>query len=247
MQDYIQQSSGEVAIVIYDAPLPPKYFRVTKRLIKTLFVVFPVTIAIILFLVFTWGLGARFKATPKPVMPQVITDTSSDDLANLEVEIKTLQESNKQLSDKLASTPSTTTTDDPYLSVIKKPYGMQNLTTQKRVNLDQIQFTQDGTSVGLKFQIISANPETKVMGHILVLMISEAGIMAYPQAANASLAQGIKYSEGEPFSVSRLRPTNAQFTAKSIGENAKFMIYIFNREGDLLVIKETENFKVKTK
>lgn len=57
----------------------------------------------------------------------------------------------------------------------------------------------------------------------------------------------MKYSSGEPFSVSRLRPTNAEFLTRPQGGEVKFVVYIFSREGDLLLIKETEAFKVGTK
>jgi hypothetical protein len=85
------------------------------------------------------------------------------------------------------------------------------------------------------------------MGHVLVFMMSESGMMAYPKEANTTFSEGIKYSAGEPFSVSRLRPTNAEFLHRLIGEQVKFVIYIFSREGDLLFVKETESFKVGSK
>jgi hypothetical protein len=246
MKDYIQKYGDEVAIVIYDAPLPPKYFRLTKRFIKTLFVFVPIFFVAIMFVFFTWGLGSRLRDTPAPSLPEVISDSDSK-LTELENEVKNLQVSNKELSDKLAAGPSAATAEDPFLMGIKKPYGMQNLLSQNKVTLDQFEFLQDNNKVNLKFQIISSNPENKVTGHVLVMMISETGLMAYPKDANGMISQGIKYSLGEPFSVSRLRPTNAEFLHHLSGESVKFVIYIFSREGDLLLIRETESFKVGTK
>lgn len=248
MTEFIQKNGDEVAIVIYDAPLPPKYFRLTKRFIRTLFVVVPVLFATLLFLLFTWGLGTRLKETPAPELPTVITESDSK-VTQLEAEIKTLQQTNNELTDRLSKAPSTPgTAEDPFLLVIKRPYGMQNLLAENRVTLDQFEFITDATKASLKFQIISSSPETRVTGHVLVFMISENGIMGYPKDTNASLTEGVKYSLGEPFAVSRLRPTNAEFTTKlTNGTTAKFMIYIFSREGDLLLIRETESFKVGAK
>ena len=246
MKEFIQKNGDEVAIVIYDAPLPPKYFRLTKRFIKTLFVVVPVVLIASFLLIFSWGLGSRIKHVPTPSLPEVLPVEDSK-VAELQSEIKSLQESNNQLTEKLGGLPATATPEDPYLMAIKKPYGMQNLLSQNKVNLDQFSMIQEAGKVSFKFVIMSSAPETKVTGHVLVFMMSENGLMAYPERANALITQGIKYSTGEPFSVSRLRPTNAEFRTQLTGQSVKFVIYIFNREGDLLLIRETDSFKVGAK
>lgn len=246
MKEFIQKNGDEVAIVIYDAPLPPKYFRLTKKFIRTLFVVTPIILVSTFALLIMWGLGSRMKDTKAPSLPSVMTESESKVYA-LENEIKSLETSNKELAAKLSQAPVAATAEDPFLLVIKKPYGMQNFLSQNRVQLDQFELVQDANKTSLKFQIISSTPETKVTGHVLVFMISEAGIMGYPAVTNAELSAGVKYSSGEPFSVSRLRPTNAEFLHRLGGESVKFIIYIFTREGDLLLIKETESFKVGAK
>lgn len=246
MKEFIQKNGDEVAIVIYDAPLPPKYFRLTKRFIKTLFVVVPVLFVSLLFILITWGLGTRLKETPSVALPVVMSGPDSN-VSALEAEIKQLQVSNQELTEKLSQVPAIAGTDDPYLMVIKKPYGMQNLLSQNKVTLDQFDLVQTPEKMTLKFQIISSTPEQRVTGHVLVFMVSDSGILAWPKEANAGLTEGIKYSAGEPFAVSRLRPTNADFLQRPGGQSVKFRIYIFSREGDLLLIRETESFKVGAK
>jgi hypothetical protein len=246
MKEFIQKNGDEIAVVIYDAPLPPKYFRLTKSFIRTIFVVVPIIFVSILAVFFSWGLGTRIKDAPTPTLPNV-GPVSDSRMYGLETEIKSLQESNKALSDKLAQTPSSTVADDPHLMNIIKPYGMQNLIDENKVTLDQFELIQEPAKTSLKFQIISSTPENKVMGHVIVFMISESGVIAYPKDSNQAIALGMKYSSGEPFSVSRLRPTNAEFLTRPQGSEVKFVVYIFSREGDLLLIKETEAFKVGTK
>src|SRR5690606_23347035 len=116
-----------------------------------------------------------------------------------------------------------------------------------RVTLDQFELVQAGNKALFKFNIISATPERRVSGHVLVYMASPSGLLAWPEAANASLSTGIKYSQGESFAVSRLRPTNAEFTFRAGTEMVRFIVYIFNREGDLLLIKETDPFKLEAR
>lgn len=245
MKEPIQQSGHEVSIVIYDAPLPPRYLRFSKKFFRTLFVVVPIFLGLIFLGLLFWGLGSRIKDAPKPTLPTVLSDQDAKILA-LESEIKNLQESNVALQEKISSPVIPGTQEDPYLMVIKKPYGMQNLLVEKKVSLDQFEFLQDQNKTTLKFQIISSN-ETKVTGHVLVFMISEGGMMAWPKEANAALAQGVKYSMGDTFAVSRLRPTDANFFFKPEGKFVKFIVYIFTREGDLLLVKETESFQIGAK
>ncbi len=246
MKELIQRNAEEIAIIIYDAPLPPKYFRLTKRFIRSTFVVVPLLLMSLLLLLFLWGLGSRLKDTPSPTLPKVILE-SENRMSSLETEIESLKATNEALAERLSSAPTTTAAEDPYLLLIKKPYGMQNLIAQNKVTLDQFEFVPDAKTALLKFQIISSNSETKVSGHVLVFMISDAGVSAYPAEANAASLTGIKYSMGEPFAVSRLRPTNALFSQKPSGESVRFLIYIFSREGDLLLIKETETYSIGLK
>ena len=246
MKDYIQKNGKDVSIVIYDAPLPPKYFKLTKRFIRTLFVIVPIFFVTLLFGLFIWGLGTRIKNSPVPSLPSIVSESESK-ISALETELKSIQQINNELSDKLSQMPSGSTSEDPYLMAIKKPYGMQNLLSDNKVALGQFELVQDTNKVNLKFQIISSIPDTKVMGHVLVFMISDSGLLAYPKESNLLLAEGVKYSSGEPFAVSRLRPTNAEFITRPTGDTVKFLIYIFSREGDLLLIKETEKFKVGAK
>ncbi len=247
MKEAIQQAGGEVSVVIYDAPLPPRYFRFSKKFIRTLFVTVPLVFLFLLGGLFLWGLGTRIQTAPVPTMPDVLTEKDSEMIA-LRNEVEALRKSNDDLALKLSTTPAAPAgAEEPFLLAMKRPYGMQNLVNEKRVTLDQFAFEQDANKVSLKFSIVSSSPETKVMGHVLVFMISESGMMAYPQEANATFSEGIKYSAGEPFSVSRLRPTNAEFLHRLVGESVKFVVYIFSREGDLLLVKETETFKVGAK
>jgi hypothetical protein len=246
MKEPIQQSGSEVSIVIYDAPLPPRYLRVSKRFVRTLFIVVPVFIGLIMMALVAFGIGSRIKDAPAPSLPKVISDDEAK-IRSLEAEIESLKNSTAALQDKLTgqgSAPAQGGQEEPYLMSIRKPYGMQNLMAENRVTLDQFEYIQDKNKTSFKFQIISSSPDTKVTGHVIVFMVSSNGLVAYPPTANVAMEQGVKFSVGEPFAVSRLRPTNAEFAGTPAGESVKFVIYIFTREGDLLLIKESEAYKI---
>ncbi|HXH76290.1 MAG TPA: hypothetical protein VNJ08_15065 [Bacteriovoracaceae bacterium] len=242
MKESIQRPGSEVAIVIYDAPLPPKYFRLNKKFLRTLFFAVPIALTMVFGALFFWGLGSRLYESPRPTFSTVMTETETK-IAALETELKGVKDSNERLTEKLATQSPANTNEDPFLMAIKKPYGMQNLLNKNLVNADHFAFVQEAGRVSLKFDIISTTAENRVTGHVLVFMISAAGTMAYPAEANNSLSEGIKYTLGEPFAVARLRPTTAVFQHQLTGDSVKFVVYIFSREGDLLMIKETQRFQ----
>ena len=247
MKEPLQQSGSEVSIVIYDAPLPPRYIKFSKKFIKTLFIVVPILFGLIVLACIAVALNSKLKYTAAPTIPNILTNEESK-VRSLETEIKSLKDSNQQLQDKLSDQSiSGAQQDETFLMGIKKPYGMQNLLSQNKVSLDQFELVQDKNKTNLIFQIISTNPENRVAGHILVFMISDSGLMAYPEEANGAIGGGIKFSMGETFAVSRLRPTTASFPHTLTGKSVRFVIYIFSREGDLLLIKETEPYKVGAK
>lgn len=247
MNEPLQQKGSEVSIVIYDAPLPPRYLKFSKRYIKTFFLVVPVLLGLITLGFIAIALNSRLQHASTPTLPRILTNEDNK-VSALESEIKALKDSNQILQNKLSESSSANPAQEEiYLMGIKRPYGMQNLLNQNKVTLDQFELIQDQNKTSLKFQIISTKPENRVAGHILVFMISSSGLMAYPDEANAAIGGGIKFSMGETFSVSRLRPTVANFPYKLSGTSARFVIYIFSREGDLLLIKETEPYKVGEK
>src|SRR5688500_3039264 len=114
MKESIQQAGREVSIVIYDAPLPPKYFRFSKKFIRTLFVTVPLLLGLLLLGLFLWGVFTRLEEAPRPSFPNVLSEQDSKVLV-LEAEVKALQESNTHLTEKLASQPSAPTAEDPFL------------------------------------------------------------------------------------------------------------------------------------
>ncbi len=242
MEDKIEKISNEISIVIYDNPLPPKYIKIKKKFIKQFIFYLPLFLISLFIGLFFLGIVQKYSSPPQSAHNNNQESKSLQEFQQLKTEINELKTLNNDLNQKLnkQSFP----LDDTFLLGIKRPYGMQNLTSGQSVSVDQFNLSLEGEKLSFKFQILSTVPETKIMGHILVAMISQSGVQYYPQQELSSFTEGIKFSSGEPFSVSRLRPTNATFNVKSNNENVSFIIYIFNRLGDLLLIKQTDPFKI---
>lgn len=245
MSNTIQSKSEEVSVVIYDSPLPPKYFTFKKSFLKTLLYLTPLVLLIIFTALFIWAFGYQFKYAPKPKFPELINKDQAK-ILELEGMVKELSASNKNLTNKLSTTPDALAPSEMInLLAIKKPYGMQNLISKNTVTLDNVALKFVGSQVQLSFHILSMQ-ETRISGHVLVFLISKNQLMTYPAVATSSFIEGIKYTQGEAFSVTRLRPTQASFSLPA-ADDAKFLIYIFSRDGDLLLMQETQEFKMEKK
>ncbi|MFA5584844.1 MAG: hypothetical protein WDA09_11590 [Bacteriovoracaceae bacterium] len=246
MNNPIQSKSQEVSVVIYDSPLPPKYFTFKKSFLKTLLFVTPLILLIIFTALFIWAFGSHLKYAPKPKFPELINKEQAR-ILELEGIVKELSISHKNLTDKLSSTPEVQAPSEMVnLLAIRKPYGMQNLISKNFVSLDNLKVKFTPGQVHLDFHILNSNQDARISGHVLVFLISKNQFIAYPEISTSSLIEGIKYTQGEAFSVTRLRPTLANFSLPA-SDTAKFIVYIFSREGDLLLMKETQEFKMEKK
>jgi hypothetical protein len=244
MHEQIERPDQDISIVIYDNPLPPKYLKINKKLIKHFFVAVPLFFVFIIAGIVIWSLGEKSFHVTKKEISHKLDLTLQNKIKDLSSEVEDLKKSNKNLTDKLSLNVTPSEQDEVFLINIKKPYGMQNLISSNTVSVGQFTHSQEADKVSLNFQIISTVPETKIMGHVLVYMHSKIGLGIYPHQDFLGLQEGIKYSSGEPFSVSRLRPTTAHFSKSLSSDTVYFSIFIFNREGDLLLIKRTDPIKL---
>lgn len=245
----LEEKSSEVSIVIYDAPRPPRYLKFNKSFLSWMLYGVPLLIGVLIITSVIIGLsprsGATFKAPTLEIPTSTFSGGESEKVKETETRLKELEIENRNLQTKLASTP--TEGSDIYFGQVNRPYGSQNLTDKGILQLEQIEFIQDGQKTGIKFQLINPRPENRVSGHIIVFQYSGTETKVYPGVLQNNAIDGIKFSQGESFAVSRLRPTVAEFSGLSASHKMKFVIYIFNREGDLLVKHITPDFEMTNK
>ncbi|GEM_PF-999478 len=246
----LEEKSDEVSIVIYDAPRPPRYLKFNKSFLSWMLYGVPTVIGIIISASVVMALlprkGSTSFSTPSLQLPTNMNEKSDElKMKEASAQIRELEVENQKLQEKLAGTPAEGS--DIYFGQILRPYGSQNLTEKSLLQLEQIDFTSDSKKMVLNFQIINPHPEARVTGHIIVFEYSGLETRVYPGVLQNSAIEGIKFSQGEGFAVSRLRPTTAEFSGIPTSNKVKFVIYIFNREGDLLVKHVTRDFEMTTK
>ena len=136
----------------------------------------------------------------------------------------------------------TTTTNIPTnsiglstLSLFRPIQGQKDITRPARLNLSGFKTSSSRDTVNLLFNIIPAvTDDSKISGHIIVLMKNEIAIQAYPTQAFGGSDFQINYSAGEPFSTQRFRPVDASFVKPRKPGNYSFTVFIFSRSGDLI-------------
>jgi hypothetical protein len=119
------------------------------------------------------------------------------------------------------------------LSLFRQIPGQHDRTKPPTLSLSgfQVSGTRDNTS--LLFNIIPTG-DSKIAGHIIVLMKNELTIQVYPSQALNSAETQINYETGESFSTQRFRPVDASFLKPRKPGNYTFSIFIFAKNGDLI-------------
>lgn len=121
------------------------------------------------------------------------------------------------------------------LSLFKPIQGQRDRTRPATLNLSGFKAMVGRDSVNLQFNIIPAvTDDSKISGHIIVLMKNELAIQAYPLGALGGSDFQINYSAGETFATQRFRPVDASFVKPRKSGNYSFTVFIFSRTGDLL-------------
>lgn len=244
----LEGKASEVSVVIYDAPKPPRYIKFNKSFLNWMLYGVPLAIGLLIcaaIIVLIMPSGKTTFTTPRLDIPSPMSSGDSE-LTEAQNRVKELEKENQAIQAKLALMPSDTSSD-MYFGQILRPYGTQNLIDKGMLQLEQIDFSYDSQKSVLKFQLINPHPETKISGHIIVFQYSATETKIYPGVLQNSAMNGVKFSQGESFAVSRLRPTVAEFTGLAISNKVKFVIYIFNREGDLLIKHVTNDFVMNNK
>jgi hypothetical protein len=119
------------------------------------------------------------------------------------------------------------------LSLFRPIQGQKDRTRPATLNLSDFKVVVGRDNVNLEFNITPLE-ESKLAGHIIVLMKNELTVQIYPPAALNTTDYQINYSAGETFSTQRFRPVDANFLKPRKSGNYTFAVFIFAKNGDLL-------------
>lgn len=121
------------------------------------------------------------------------------------------------------------------LSLFKPIQGQKDRTRPAVLSLTGFKTAMGRDTVNLQFNIIpTVTDDSKISGHIIVLMKNDLAIQAYPLQAFGGNDFQINYSAGEPFATQRFRPVDASFIKPKKSGNYSFTVFIFSKTGDLI-------------
>ncbi len=227
----IQNKSTHIEIILNDHPEPVRLIKISKKRLKFFFLITPVFL-VALFLALSATLWWREASIPIGISLPDLPSTDESKVKEMQDQLAELETSNKTLQEKITS--SQTGEIDVWIGPVKKPYALQDLRPKKLLRTENIVLEDKAGKRVLKFQLINNGPEMdRVYGHVFVFQIDSRGQSAYPAMTNQEWIEGIRFNKGETFAVSRLRPVEASFPPAD--NDARFLIVIFNREGDLIL------------
>lgn len=228
----LEKKAPDLHVILHDHPEPPRLLVISRKRLQRFLVLVPLLVAVLAALVVgsvLWK-GGRQLTVQMPALPAVTS--APEQSPELSAELTALQATVAGLQAKLAATGATET--DVWLGPVKKPYALQDLTAKKLLKLGNISLEDGAGKRVLRFQLINTGSEAeRVTGHVFVFQLDSRGLAPYPAMTQQEWLEGIRFNKGESFSVARLRPVEAPFPPADA--EARFLVLIFNREGDLLL------------
>lgn len=247
-----------ISIVYHQRNDSPKYFEIKRSRIYLFFIGLP-TITLIALVIGAIGivnsspfhLISNYKMASKNQADLSRLKTLAEENNELKLEIEDLNQKNinpaqnvltqggtLDVSNNQAPPTTNTTINSIGLSItslFKPIQGQKDRTRPAILNLSGFSADIGQENVNFKFNIIpTVTDDSKISGHIIVLMKNELAILAYPPAALGGNDFQINYSAGELFSTQRFRPVEAAFARPKKSGNYSFTVFIFSRTGDLL-------------
>lgn len=226
-----RKPKNHFGVLLYDQKYLPRYYELSKRLVKSLFVI-PSFVSL-LCLIALLMVGIHFKnirtliIKKEPVIIQKLKDENSK-LLKTQHELQTYT---KELQNKLVSkavSPLDT------LSLFRPIPGQNDSTLSPGFSIQNEKVERNGDKIKYRFEIHNEMKEgKKLTGYLFVLFQQYGGIQIYPQDAVDSNMQ-LVYNRGESFTTYRFRPTETSFNYSLSSDVSYLKILVFSRTGDLL-------------
>ena len=233
----IQNPSKELTLIVYNTPKPPRYYKLNKALLKSLFTIIPILVITSISFSFLYSMFLKNKIvtlrSSEPIRIQALKTKTKE----LNTQLLSLKKTNSILTKKL-SRGSAVETSISSLGLFTIPTGINDLRNKELIRIEDVKIKVDNKKIRLHFNLANNSPEhQKLSGYISVIQIQGSIMQFYPTHELAAKTLRLEYTEGESFGFSRFRPTIASFQKLS-NTSAKYKVFIFSKTGDLLAYKQ---------
>jgi len=239
----IQDPSKDLTLIVYNTPKPPKYLKVNKTLIKTLFILIPFMVITSITFSFFYSMVLKNKIISlKSEVPKEILDLKKSNTL-LATQLADIQKTNKNLVSKL-SKGSGAETSLSSMGLFTAPLGLQDLRSKELVLIKDVKI-ETGKKIKINFNLENnSSGQEKLSGYINVIQYQGNLIQFYPAYELSQRNLRLEYTQGESFGFSRFRPTSAEFQKLS-KLSTRYKIFIFSRTGDLLAFKQLGPYNIE--
>ncbi len=225
--------ASKFSVLFYEEKSLPRYLQIGPRPLR--FLIFGLPLITILALAVAAVVGHQLyqsrhagQSSENRAIRQLQQEVAQAQKAREQAlgEVRILQERLNQ------DAPGETLTTAALIHPVK---GQQDLTKQKLITLENIKVTAEERGIKIDFVMAKTDhPEQTLAGHIIIVLQQGNQLHFYP-ANILNQQMQINYNSGETFSFGRLRPVSAVFAPATDVKNSRFKIFIFSRNGDLVL------------
>jgi hypothetical protein len=234
----IYKTSKDYTLVLYEDQHSPRFFKINKAILKSLFYLMP-TICVLSFSAMVAGFFYlnEIVSQIKESEPGLIQELRNEKTQVIQ-ELEEIKEINKDWEEKLLKSKTPVNAIFPIFLPIP---NYQNLMPKNLIDIEDMEMQKTGNQAIIKYKIVNKKEEdSKLSGYVMMLFKNGSRIDIFPMAGG-DLSESISsYQQGESFSVSRFKPVVTQFEVNNTNEKSYFLIFVFNRNGDLLFKKHYE-------
>ncbi len=223
----------KISLILYQDGTAPKYFTLSKGLIRTTLTVLPIVsfLAIAALMVGIIYFN-EIRHSAKRKEPAVIKELRVKQ-RQLETSLQVVTLEKSVLQEKINK--GVNSKDGPgFLSLFKKSLGRQDKTSSPETALEDIRLYKDGPKLKFYFKLINlTKPVRRINGHVFVIMQTNNQLSIWPQNAFKDQSIQLSFSDGEYFGTSRFRPFEATFDTPD-ATRAVFKIAVFDKSGNFI-------------
>lgn len=224
----------KLSFVLYEDNVPPRYYEMSKQLLRFLLYGLP-TITLVSLLIVASG-GVYFKQIQKLAQrkePAIIKLLKSEKAELLKKE-QELSLDNTALQKKLAQGVSSKS-GLGFLALFKQSAGRQDLSSSPEMAIQEVEVIKRESQIELSFKIFNmTKDQSKLTGYLFVIMQNGDRLQVWPANTFDNQSMQVPFSKGEFFATSRFRPVQATFDKLQSPTGSLFKVVVFGRTGDLI-------------
>lgn len=228
----VKAQKGKLAFIFYENETHPRYYEISRPLVRILLIGLPIItlVSLVLVLVGT-AYFKELKLMAEKKEPMIIKELRQKNIG-LVKRFKEVGGLNLALQNKLTSNP---VSDLDSLSLFKPVKGQEDKTHTPLISINDVKYRIGQNSLDVEFIMANLTKEQeKLAGFVIVILKSKNGLFYYPLKAIQDDDIQMAFNQGEYFAFSRFRPVKASFNTTNKVDDFMVKILIFSRTGDLI-------------